>query len=143
MRDVPGRSTAHLAEERISQEEIGRRLVYFSAERTLMAWVRASLGSIAVGFVIDRFGLVFRQFLPTAGARFFPKSFSFLIGEAFVLFGVLLALVAAARYYRFSRDYLRTGSTEPRHGISIGVLFTVILALLGCVIIVFLVIATD
>ena len=133
-----------MAEERISQEEIGKRLVYFSAERTLMAWVRASLGSIAVGFVIDRFGLVFRQFLPTAaGARFFPKSFSFLIGEAFVLFGVLLALVAAARYYRFSRAYLGAGSTKPRRGILIGVLFTVILALLGCVIIIFLVIATD
>ncbi len=50
--------------------------------------------------------------------------------------------MAAVRYYRFSRDYLRAGSTEP-HGISIDVLFTVILALLGCVIIVFLVIATD
>jgi hypothetical protein len=51
--------------------------------------------------------------------------------------------VAAVRYYRFSRDYHRAGSTEPRHGIMISVLFTVILAVLGCVIVVFLVIATD
>jgi putative membrane protein len=131
------------AKEEISQEEIGRRLVYFSAERTLMAWIRACLGSIAVGFVIDRFGLVFREFLHAAGAQFFPKSFSFVIGETFVLLGVLMAVVAAVRYYRFSRDYHRWGSTAPRHGILIGVLFTVVLAFLGCVIIVFLVIATD
>jgi putative membrane protein len=126
-----------------NQEIIGRRLIYFAAERTLMAWIRSSLGLMALGFVIDRFGLVFRQVLPQAGARFLPKAFSFYMGAALVLLGSLMACVAAVRYYRFSVDYHREGGTEPRHGILVGVVFTAILALLGFVIVIFLVIATD
>ena len=49
------------------QDETGRQLVYFAAERTLMAWVRTALSLMALGFVIDRFGLVLRQVLPEAG----------------------------------------------------------------------------
>jgi putative membrane protein len=47
-----------MMEDESSPETIGRRLVYFAAERTLMAWVRAALGMMALGFLIDRFGLV-------------------------------------------------------------------------------------
>jgi putative membrane protein len=130
-------------EQDTSQEVIGRRLVYFAAERTLMAWIRSSLGLMALGFVIDRFGLVFRQVLPTAGAQAIPKAFSFWVGTSLVMLGTLMACVAAVRYYRFSRDYHTKGETEPRHGILIGVLFTAILVLLGFVIFFFLVIATD
>lgn len=131
-----------MAEQGTSQEIIGKRLVYFAAERTLMAWIRSSLGLMALGFVIDRFGLVFRQIMP-AGVRTLPRSFSFLIGATLVLLGTLMACVATVRYYRFSRSYHHENGTEPRHGILIGVLFTAILALLGFVIVVFLVIATD
>jgi putative membrane protein len=132
-----------MAEQRITQEEIGKRLVYFAAERTLMAWIRSSLGLMALGFVIDRFGLVFRQVMPEAGARLLPRMFSFCMGAALVLLGSIMACVAAVRYYRFSRDYHREGSTEPRRGILVGVVFTTILAMLGFVIVVFLAIATD
>jgi putative membrane protein len=137
-------SEGMLMKERItSQEVIGRRLVYFAAERTLMAWIRSALGLMALGFVIDRFGLVFRQIMPPAGARAFPRTFSFCLGAALVMLGSMMSCVAAVRYYRFSRDYHREGGTEPRHGIMVGVVFTAILALLGVVIVVFLVVATD
>jgi putative membrane protein len=132
-----------MTQQETSQEVIGRRLVYFAAERTLMAWIRSSLGLMALGFVIDRFGLIFRQVLPTTSAQALPKEFSFWMGASLVMLGTLMACVAAVRYYRFSRAYHREGGTEPRHGILIGVLFTTILALLGFVIFVFLVIATD
>ena len=131
-----------MAEQETNQELIGRRLIYFAAERTLMAWIRSSLGLMALGFVIDRFGLVFRQVMPRAGGLL-PKAFSFCTGAALVLLGSVMACVAAVRYYRFSRDYHRKSSTEPRHGILVGVVFTTILALLGFVIVIFLVIATD
>jgi putative membrane protein len=132
-----------MSEQVTGPEVIGRRLVYFAAERTLMAWIRSSLGLMALGFVIDRFGLVFRQVLPQAGAHLLPRAFSFCMGAALVLLGTLMACVAAVRYYRFSRDYHREGGTEPRHGILVGVVFTAILAVLGFVIVIFLVIATD
>jgi len=62
--------------EQPDTQETGRRLVYFAAERTLMAWIRTALGLMALGFVIDRFGLVLRMTLPEAGPRLHPKAFS-------------------------------------------------------------------
>jgi putative membrane protein len=108
-----------------------------------MAWIRSALGLMALGFVIDRFGLIFRQALPEANPQLYPKAFSFWMGALMVMLGVVMALVAAVRYFRFARDYHRRGSTRPGHGIYAGVLFTIALALIGLVIVVFLVVATD
>ncbi len=49
-----------------------------------MAWIRSSLGLMALGFVIDRFGLVFKQLLPSAGIPPYSRSFSFWMGASFV-----------------------------------------------------------
>lgn len=108
-----------------------------------MAWIRSALGLMALGFVIDRFGLVFRQAFPEANPQLYPKAFSFWMGTLMVTLGVVMALVAAVRYFRFARDYHRRGSTRPGHGIYAGVLFTVALALIGLMIVAFLVVATD
>lgn len=130
-------------EETDDRETMVRRLVYYAAERTLMAWIRSALGLMALGFVIDRFGLILRQSMPEAGARFYPKMFSFWTGTSLVVLGTLMALTAAVRYWRFSAAYDRAGSTHPRHGILMGVLYTVILAILGVVITCYLIVATD
>ncbi len=61
----------------------------------------------------------------------------------FVLLGTLMALVASVRYYRFSRSYHGERGAEPRRGVTVGVVFTMVLAVLGVVIVIFLVIATD
>jgi putative membrane protein len=141
---VGGRTRERMTlEEESSPETSGRRLVYFAAERTLMAWIRSALGLMALGFVIDRFGLIVRKALPEAGPQFYTKAFSFWVGTVVVALGVLMAMVAAVRYFRFAWDYHRRGSTQPGQGIYAGVLFTVILALLGLVIVAFLVVATD
>jgi putative membrane protein len=129
--------------EEADRETMVRRLVYYAAERTLMAWIRAALGLMALGFVIDRFGLILRQALPEAGARYYPKLFSFWTGTALVGLGTVMAVTAAARYWRFSVAYERSDSTNPRRGILVGVLFTLILAAIGLVITVYLIAATD
>jgi putative membrane protein len=120
-----------------------RRLVYYAAERTLMAWIRSALGLMALGFVIDRFGLILRQSLPEVGARYYPKLFSFWTGTALVGLGTLMAVTAAVRYWRFSTAYDHAGSTHPRHGIIAGVLFALILALIGAILTFYLIAATD
>ena len=125
------------------RETMVRRLVYYAAERTLMAWIRSALGLMALGFVIDRFGLILRQSMPNAGARYYPKLFSFWTGTTLVVLGTLMAVTAAVRYWRFSTAYDRAGSTNPRHGILMGVLFTLILAVIGAVITCYLIVATD
>ena len=124
-------------------ETNARRLVYFAAERTLMAWIRSALGLMALGFVIDRFGIVLRQTLPEVGPRLHPPAFSFWAGTVMVMLGVVMALVACVRYLRFGLAYNRQGETDPRNGILVGVVFTAAVALFGLVIVWFLLTATG
>jgi putative membrane protein len=107
------------------------RLVYFAAERTLMAWVRSALGLMALGFVIDRFSLVIRNLNPATISAHSPQSFSSWGGSLLVLVVALMALVATIRYWRFAYAFHHDDSTSPGHGITIGVIFTAVLALLG------------
>jgi putative membrane protein len=126
-----------------SDSEItGKRLVYFAAERTLMAWIRAALGLMALGFVIDRFGLVLDQ-IAQISVTLFSRRFSFWAGTALVLLGVLMAIVAAGRYFYFAQRYHRTGDTDPGRGLFLAVGFTVLVAIAGIVIAVFLVTVTG
>lgn len=118
-------------DEKMEQLTNVHRLVYFAAERTLMAWVRTALGLMALGFVIDRFGLVLRQVAPTAVKMRDTGVYSFWGGSLLVLIGALMALVATIRYWRFAYEYRRQEATNPGHGILLGVIFTAIIALLG------------
>lgn len=134
-----------MAEQEPTNEQItaARRLVYFAAERTLMAWVRTALGLMALGFVIDRFGLVLRQIAPHVGAVHHPKAFSFWAGTVLVLVGAVMALVAALRYWRFANSYRHDHATRPGHGILMGVVFTAVISALGFVVALFLLTFSD
>ena len=123
-----------------------RCLVYFAAERTLMSWVRTALGLMALGFVIDRFSLVLRQIAPNVAVHY-SRAFSFWGGTLVVFLGAIMAVVAAIRYTLFAlhyhRDYQHDQSTRPGHGILLGVIFTVIVAVVGFVVVGFLLVAGD
>ena len=112
----------------------GPYLVYFAAERTLLAWIRAALGLMALGFVIDRFGLVVRTMTPQVGTNIQPAAFSFLAGAGLVVVGALMAVVAAVRYMRFLRRYRRSGDTEPGYGLEPAIFFTAVVAVAGALI---------
>ncbi len=113
---------------------VGQYLVYFAAERTLMAWIRAALGLMALGFVIDRFGLVVRTITPHTGRIVQSSTMSFLAGAGLVLIGALLAAVAAVRYTHFMRRYKQSGDIDPGHGLEPALFFTVVVGLMGALI---------
>lgn len=116
------------------QITIARRLVYFAAERTLMAWVRTALGVMALGFVIDRFGLILQQVTMPGNLSRDTGPYSFWGGGILVLVGASMALIAALRYWRFAYNYRYEHATRPGHGILLGVIFTLIISMLGYVI---------
>ena len=112
--------------------ELSRRLVYFAAERTLTSWVRTALSLMALGFVIDRFGLIL-DMLPTTTAMPHPYSrmMSTWVGSLLIGLGSAMALGAAVRYLRFAIAFHREGKTGVRHGIYVGAAFSLLLALIG------------
>ena len=90
-------------------EEAACAIVYYAAERTLMAWVRVAVGMMALGFVIDRYGLVLRMMPRSAGAALQPTIYTFGSGTTLVLGGALMAVVAAVRYTGIELRFRRVG----------------------------------
>jgi len=110
--------------------ELARRLVYLAAERTLASWVRTALSLIALGFVIDRFGLVL-DMLHAGAAGGDSRMLSSWAGSLLIGLGAVMALAAGIRYLRFAAAYHREGRSGVRHGIYVGVAFSFVLALIG------------
>lgn len=121
----------------------GQQLVYLAAERTFLSWVRMAVSLIALGFVVDRFGLVLRQMLEGSSPAGTSKAFSFWTGTTLIFLGVLVNLVAAVRYFRFESRYQRKGDTDPGRGLTMAGIITLLVAVVGCVIAIYLVTVTD
>lgn len=117
--------------------------VRFAAERTLLAWIRTGLGLMGFGFVVARFGLFLRRI---AGERpIAPKQsygLSLWIGTALVVLGIVVTLTAAAQHRRIL-ERLRRGEDylPPRH--SLGLIVSVILAIVGVAMVVYLLLVSS
>ncbi len=103
--------------------------VFFAAERTLLAWTRTSLALIAFGFVIERFGLFVHMFMSEEG-QVFQKGASFWVGVAFILFGAIVALLAAIQYRRVLTT-LKPAEIPEGYWVNMGVLTNLALAIFG------------
>ncbi len=119
-------------------EDAACAMLYYAAERTLMAWVRVALGMMALGFVIDRFGLVMRMMPHHSGTAEPATMYSFWAGTVLVLGGAVLAVVAAIRYIGLEMRFRRDGCGAPGHGLPLGVFFTLFIALVGVAIAIYL-----
>ena len=124
-------------------ERTGSRLVYFAAERTLLSWMRAALGLMIFGFVVDRFGLFLRHYSPDDLARVYPEAYTLWLGVILVVTGVIMIAVATVRYFGFIIHYRREASTDPGHGLSWGVAFTLLVTLVASAIVMYLVAMTK
>lgn len=103
--------------------------VFFSAERTLLAWLRTGLAVIGLGFVVARFGLFLRV---VAGQH--PEAALHLgsewIGVCLVIVGSLSIAMGAWKHLRFCRT-LGSNERPANYGMSTSVWFAVMLAILG------------
>ena len=105
--------------------------VRMAAERTLLAWLRTGLALMGFGFVVARFGL-FLQELAVA-TQTVPKrhtGLSLWSGMTLVAFGVVLNLLAAARFLQFLRR-LERGEPDPPSRWPLGFVVALLMAVLG------------
>jgi uncharacterized membrane protein YidH (DUF202 family) len=98
---------------------VRNRRVHFANERTYLAWIRTSIGIMAFGFVVEKFGLFVKQvsyFLNRQGASEIhglvrgvttaPPSpgYSSLLGIFLVGLGAFMAVLAFIRYKKVERQ---------------------------------------
>lgn len=76
--------------------------VFFAAERTLLAWVRTSLGLIGLGFVVARFGLFMQLFAERSAAQ--SNHLLPIVGVVLAVLGALAAASASIQHQRFCRS---------------------------------------
>ena len=96
-----------MAQERIPNDR--RAAEYLANERTFLAWIRTSIAVVTLGFVLARFSLWIRD-LETAAANVARPQpplrmhgLSLPMGEALMIFGGLLAVLAGWRYHTVNR----------------------------------------
>ena len=117
--------------------ELNDPRVLFAAERTLLAWTRTSLIFMAFGFVIERFGLFVHMLLQGKG-EVLQRSASFWIGLLFIALGALSAIAAIGQFRKVVMT-LKPIEIPQGYRIHLGVFTNVVVALLGALLIVYLV----
>jgi putative membrane protein len=112
--------------------------VYFAAERTLLAWVRTGLGVMALGFVVERFGLFLALFGAQAVAPpAMSHRFSTAIGVALALSGAAVIAYAAGQHARYVRT-LPAADLPPGYRTGFAPSFAVVIAAIGAALAVYL-----
>ena len=105
--------------------------VFLAAERTLLAWVRTGLAMMGFGFVVARFGLFLRELAAHELRRPSPHArVSLWAGTALVVIGVVVNVISAIGHARFIHRF-NNGQPLRARPVSMGVVVSLVLAVLG------------
>ncbi|HTI83013.1 MAG TPA: DUF202 domain-containing protein [Acetobacteraceae bacterium] len=88
-----------------------------SVERTMMSWIRTAVSLIGFGFAIVQFFERLRQ-MPGTSTTYFPEAPKYL-GLSLIACGIG-ALLISIWQYRWTVNYLRSGSFAPVAGLKEG-----------------------
>lgn len=106
--------------------------VFFAAERTLLAWVRTGITVMALGFVVERFGL-FVSLVARSSGQSVPAlhtTASSVIGTLLVAAGAAVIVFASVQQARFVRT-LPADDLPTSYRIGWAVAFSLAFAALG------------
>jgi len=103
--------------------------VLFAAERTLLAWNRTSVSLMALGFVVERFGL-FLELSGRQDAELFQRHISFFVGVSFILLASFISLFSSWQHWKILRS-IRPVEIPSGYKTGVGMFINVILSLLG------------
>jgi putative membrane protein len=116
---------------KMSSDELKLRL---QIETSLLVWTRTSLALMGFGFVVARFGLFLREIGEVGQARVKTSgllaSLNTFTGTTFILLGVAV-LLAAVGIHRRLVDRLERGDLRLPLRWSLGVILSLVLAVLG------------
>jgi putative membrane protein len=116
-------------------------LVFFSAERTLLAWLRTGLAVVGLGFVVARFGLFLRMMAVQRG-DLKPHLGSTMIGVVLVLLGVAASAGGAWQFRRFVNSLSPSDLPLTYRG-TWGVWFSIALAVIGMLLAAYLLVQVE
>jgi putative membrane protein len=116
-----------MSEKSASVPEEKRATEYLANERTFLAWVRTSIALIGIGAALAKLSPILHP------QRRFAIESSLAAGVAMMVFGAILAVLAAWRYHVVNRQIERGQVTADRGLILLVTLLVVVLAAALCV----------
>ena len=113
--------------------------VFFAAERTLLAWVRTGIAVMALGFVVERFGIFVSLVAQQVGqvTRPIHTTASSVIGTLLVAAGAAVIVFATLQHARFVRT-LPARDLPPGYKIGWALGFSIAFSALGAALAVYL-----
>lgn len=123
---------------KMSSDEFKVRL---QMETSLLVWVRTSLALMGFGFVVARFGLFLREMAQASGDHIKPHAqlaaMNTSAGAALMALGVLVLILSVLNHRRLV-DGLERGELSMPLRWSLGVILSLVLAVLGTVMAIYL-----
>jgi putative membrane protein len=114
--------------------------IFWAKERTFLAWIRTGLALMGFGFVVARFNLFLRMIQARADAPSPPHTgLSMWFGTLLVLLGVVVQVISATDYARFTSAFKR-GETPQLNLSYLGPVVALGLGLIGLVMAVYLIV---
>jgi putative membrane protein len=86
------------------KKHAGDPSIYFSAERTLLSWLRTGIGIMAFGFVVARFGMFLQMIRPNSHDVKHSTLFALVIGATLVFSGAAAILAGTSRFKSYCRS---------------------------------------
>lgn len=112
--------------------------VHLANERTFLSWIRTSIGIMAFGFVVEKFGLFLEQLSFLTGGQIIVKQGenSTILGVFLISLGALMGLLAFIRYKKVEKQ-IDTDTYKP--SLVLDLLLTITLVSIAIFLIIYLI----